>query len=203
MAKIVLDKYYTPSNIAIELIEQTLNFIGRDNIDTIIEPSAGNGAFSNYLFDTYSHKYKILAFDIQPEEDRIIEQDFLKLNLQYNDKCLIIENPPFGVCNVDILHFFNKSITLGKYIAFILPISQLNNTNSIYKYNLTYSKCLGILNYSDRNLHCCFNVYEQPQSGILNKKISNKIEGIDIIYKRDGKQWDNVKTCDLCMIRWV
>jgi len=65
--KLYLDKYYTPVDLAIKLVEQTLDFIGRDNINTIIEPSAGNGSFSNYLFDKYSSKYKILAYDIEPE----------------------------------------------------------------------------------------------------------------------------------------
>jgi hypothetical protein len=179
--KISLDKYYTPIEKSQELIEFTLNFIGRNKIDTIIEPSAGNGSFSNYLFNTYSNIYKIHAFDIKPEEGRIKEQDFLKItNFRYNDKCLIIGNPPFGENKNLLTQFFNKSILLSEYIAFILPISYLNNSKSFFYYDLISSKDLGLMNYSDRELTCCFNIYKRPISGSLNKLKSNKIDFIEI-----------------------
>jgi predicted RNA methylase len=157
--KIELDKYYTPVEKSIELIEFTFDFIGRDKIDTIIEPSAGDGSFSNYLFDKYSNKFKIHAFDIKPEEGRIKEQDFLKLsNFRYNDKCLIIGNPPFGKANkATTINFFNKSYTLSRYIAYILPI------NYYYKDDkeLIYKEDLDIMKYSERDVHCCFNIYDK------------------------------------------
>jgi predicted RNA methylase len=167
--KIELDKYYTPIEKSIELIEFTLDFIGRNKIDTIIEPSAGNGSFSNYLFDKYSDVYKIYAFDIKPEEERIKEQDFLKLsNFRYNDKCLIIGNPPFGKSNNLVTAFINKSIKLSKYVAFIIPISYLTD----YKYNSIYGEDLNVMKYSDRDVHCCFKIYDKQsinQSIIIKK----------------------------------
>ena len=105
--KINLDKYYTDTKLAEGLIEDTLNFIGKDKINTIIEPSAGNGSFSNYLYDNYSNSYKILAYDIEPENDTIIKQDYLKLNLLYNDKCLIIGNPPLKSKIINVLKTYN------------------------------------------------------------------------------------------------
>jgi len=157
--KIELDKYYTPVEKSIELIEFTLDFIGRDKIDTIIEPSAGDGSFSNYLFDKYSDVYKIHAFDIKPEEERIKEQDFLKLsNFRYNDKCLIIGNPPFGkTSKSSVINFFKKSYQISRYIAYILPI------NFYYKEdkNLIYKNDLEIIKYSERDVHCCFNIYDK------------------------------------------
>ena len=46
MAKINLDKYYTSKELAKYCIDKTLEVIGENNISEIIEPSAGNGAFS-------------------------------------------------------------------------------------------------------------------------------------------------------------
>ena len=47
MAKIINDKYYTPIELAKYCIDKTYKIIGRENITDIIEPSAGNGSFSN------------------------------------------------------------------------------------------------------------------------------------------------------------
>ena len=183
--KIELDKYYTNKVLASKLTEFTLDFIGRDNINTIIEPSAGNGSFSNYLFDKYE-KYKILAYDIQPEENRIIKQNFLDLDLKYNDKCLIIGNPPFGERDNLTKFFFKKSITISKYIAFILSVNNLNNTKQLYHYDLVHSEDLGILKYSNRNIHCCFNIYERPKNDKLNKSYNKyKLDSIKLIHKSD------------------
>ena len=45
-AKIDLDKYYTPIDIAKYCIDKTYEIIGRENIIEVIEPSAGDGSFS-------------------------------------------------------------------------------------------------------------------------------------------------------------
>lgn len=75
--------------------------------------------------------------------------------------------------------FYSKSIELGDYIAFILPINQFNNT-SLYEFNLIYSENLGIKKYSDRNLHCCFNIYKRNMKGI-NKKPKYTLKDITLI----------------------
>ena len=50
MAKIENDKYYTPVELSKYCIDKTFEIIGEDNITDIIEPSAGDGSFSNQLF---------------------------------------------------------------------------------------------------------------------------------------------------------
>ena len=69
-------------------IDKTYEIIGQDNISEIIEPSAGNGSFSNQL--------NCIAYDIEPENNEIIKQDYLTLGLEYKKGRLIISNPPFG-----------------------------------------------------------------------------------------------------------
>lgn len=107
-----LDKFYTIPQLAKALIDS----LEISKYDKIIEPSAGNGSFSNLIPNC-------IAYDIAPDSNNIIEQDFLKLQIQYQENTLIIGNPPFGVgCNLAI-QFFNKSATLSDTIAFILPLT--------------------------------------------------------------------------------
>jgi hypothetical protein len=63
----------------------------------------------------------------------------------------------------------------GDYVAFILPISCYNNDIKLYKFDLIYSEDLGLAHYTDRDLHCCFNIYQRPKSGKLNSKPYIKI----------------------------
>ena len=139
MAKIELDKYYTPVDLAKYCIDKTFEIIGEENITEVIEPSAGNGSFSRQL--------KCVAYDIEPEHEDIIKQDFLKLNVEYKQGRLIIGNPPFGSRMNLAQKFYKQSIRIGDYIAFILPISQLNNTQSLFEFDLVYSEDLGECEY--------------------------------------------------------
>ena len=74
---------------------------------------------------------------------------------------LIIGNPPYGRCMNMAQKFYKKSVGIADHIAFILPISQFNNTRSMYEFDLVYSEDLGVQHYSDRDLHCCFNIYSR------------------------------------------
>lgn len=119
-----LDKFYTK----LEIVDLCLN-IFKNNVkvrkrDIIIEPSAGNGAFSNALKRIYkNNKY---FYDIEPENEDIIEQDFLELdfsNLEYMNEVHIIGNPPFGRQSSLAKKFIKKSSEIAKTISFILPKS--------------------------------------------------------------------------------
>ena len=192
MAKIELDKYYTPVNLAKYCIDKTFEIIGKENITDIIEPSAGNGSFSNQL--------ECVAYDVNPEHKSIIKQDYLKLELEYKKGRLIIGNPPYGRCMNLAQKFYKKSIQIGDYIAFILPISCLNNTQSLFEFDLIYSEDLGEHNYSNRQLHCCFNIYKRPING-LNKQKRIKLKDVKII-RQDSKQYNEIINYDIRMCYW-
>lgn len=100
-----------------------------------------------------------------PESTDIVKADFLQCIFQYKNKRLVIGNPPFGHSNALAYKFLNKSADIADYIAFILPISMLNNLNHFYRFDLILSKDIGIKNYSGTNLHCCFNIYKRPANG--------------------------------------
>lgn len=191
MAKIDNDKYYTQIDLAKYCIDKTYEVVGKENITEIIEPSAGNGSFSNQL--------DCIAYDLYPEGENIIKQDFLELNLDYKQGRLIIGNPPYGRCLSLAQKFYKKSVQLGDYIGFILPISQLNNTRSMFEFDLIYSEDLGNKYYSGVKLHCCFNIYKRNPKG-LNKPIKNKLKDITII-RQDSKGYED-KEFDIRMCYW-
>jgi len=193
MSKILNDKYYTSTDLSKYCINKTFEIIGKENISDTIEPSAGDGSFSNQIDCT--------AYDIEPEGENIIQQDFLKLNLSYKKGRLIIGNPPYGPKMHLVVKFFKKSIQLGDYISFILPISQLDNSISLFDFDLIHSENLGIQIYSDRKIYCCLNIFKRPKNNILNKKPKFKLNDITII--RDAKKdYNNIQEYDLRMAYW-
>ena len=157
-----MDKYYTSKELAKYCIYKTYEIIGRENITEIIEPSAGSGNFSLQLDNC-------IAYDIEPEHDSVIKQDYLELEMEYKKGRLIIGNPPYGSRLNLAKSFCNKSFEIAEYVSFILPISQLKNTQSIYKYDLVHSEDLGKQKYSNIDVHCCLNIYKRPMNDKFNK----------------------------------
>lgn len=173
MAKIENDKYYTSSDLAKYCVEKTKEIIGEQNITEYIEPSAGSGVFLDYLDKPY------LAYDIEPEDDRIKKQDYLSLDLDYKKGRCIIGNPPFGKSNYISVKFFKKSILLADYISFIQPITQLNNNLYMYEFDMIHSEDLKLQYYSERKIHCCLNIYRRPTHG-YNSKPNFELEDVKI-----------------------
>lgn len=176
MAKINLDKYYTSKELAKHCID-VVNELGLEITETI-EPSAGNGSFSLQIPNC-------IAYDLEPEHETIIQQDFLKLELSYKKGRMFIGNPPFGNSLNLAKQFYKKCVQSSDYIAFILPISQLNNNYELHDFDLIYSNDLGLQNYSERKIHCCFNVYKRNKNG-LNTKPNYKFSDVFVTkYRRN------------------
>jgi hypothetical protein len=109
------DQFYTNPPLARALTK----LINLDAYDLIIEPSAGDGAFSDLLSN-----YNFLAFDIDPKKPYMKRLDFLEYNHQGNGKkILCIGNPPYGRQCVLALAFIEKCAEFAHTIAFILPKS--------------------------------------------------------------------------------
>lgn len=128
------DKFYTKSDVALSCI----NFL-KEKVDCsgkeFLEPSAGDGKFLQYL-DNY------IAYDIKPENENIIEADFLTVNLPKDKGYITIGNPPFGKRSQLAIDFFNRAALFSDVIAFIVPVSfmkwsvqkQLNNNFALLDY---------------------------------------------------------------------
>ena len=167
--KIENDKYYTPPNIAESVYNITKDTLKIDN-PIFIEPSAGAGVFLDVL-ENNNEKY--LAYDLFPEDNRIVSADFLTTTIKYSDNNIIIGNPPFGGRGGSLIKkFINKSKECANYVSFILPISYLN------KYNPLYSRDLGKINFSGVELNVCHNIYDlrsMPKSSSILKNPSNTL----------------------------
>lgn len=180
-----LDQYYTPTSVAVYCIETAYKVIGKENITSIIEPSAGEGSFSNNIDGCE-------AYDLEPKTDGVVQADFLLLDIEYKKGRLVIGNPPFGSRGNLMQKFCKKSFAIADYVAFILPINQMNNVVSIYEFDLIHSEDLGEKDYSGKNVHCCFNIYKRPVNG-LNSKPNYKTEVIEVIEVREVIKNQNPK----------
>ena len=197
--KLDYDQYYTPYDIMVHCVDKALDIV-KDlgyEISEFLEPSAGEGVFSNYLLTS---GLNVVAMDLFPKDENIIQQDYLTCDLEYKPKRFIIGNPPYGVKFNLGRKFYDKSCELGDYIAFILPIRQLNNTQQLYKFDLIYSEDLGKVKFSNKkDVHCCLNVYIRPKNG-LNKKPNNKLNDVTII-RQDSKKYKDFDY-DIRMCNW-
>ena len=114
-----IDKFYTQ----IEVAKECINLIPELNTyDVIIEPSAGDGSFSSQL--------NCIAYDIEPERENIIKQDWLTTGPVTGKHILVVGNPPFGSRSSLAKAFIRHSQIIGaETIAFILPdtFSKLTN----------------------------------------------------------------------------
>jgi hypothetical protein len=117
-----VDKFYTKSDIAKECFELFQRTIEPNDQDIFIEPSAGNGSFSQWMKDSY---FNVFSYDILPEEEGIIQQDYLTLetDIWISNTIHVIGNPPFGKQSSTAKAFIQKSCAFASSISFILPKS--------------------------------------------------------------------------------
>jgi hypothetical protein len=167
----LIDKYYTKENVVITCISLVKNNINITENDLIIEPSAGNGSFikeiqklnKNYLF-----------YDLEPENDLIIKQDFLSINiLDYNNfkNIHIIGNPPFGRQSSLAIKFIKKCCKFASSISFILPKSFKKNTMQKYfhinyhlKTQIDLSRNSFLVNDKEFDVPCIFQIWIRDNS---------------------------------------
>ncbi|MFR2888772.1 MAG: hypothetical protein ACLTDM_11295 [Clostridium butyricum] len=198
-SKLDFDQYYTSYDDMEYCVNKGWDVLLENGyeISGFVEPSAGAGVFSDYLLNS---GLEVIAIDILPQNSNIIQADFLDYELDYKQGRCIIGNPPYGARLNMAQKFYKKSITIGDYIIFILPISQLWNTQSMYEFDLLYSEDLGKLTFSNnKKVHCCLNVYVRPKHA-LNKKNNLKLNDISI-YRQDKKDYENIKE-DIRICYW-
>ena len=164
-----IDKFYTQDNI-VSLCINTINSnldINKD--DFIIEPSAGNGAFIEGI---KSLSNNFLFIDIEPEDDRIKKQDYLKLDTtKLNYKNIhIIGNPPFGRQSSIAKKFIKKSCEFCNTISFILPKSfKKDSLKKSFPLNFHLIKQIDlpsnsfVLNKVKYDVPCVFQTWEKKK----------------------------------------
>lgn len=201
------DKYYT----SLETVEKCIKFfsdnINVNNNDLCIEPSAGNGAFINLIKKIFKN---YLFYDILPEHNSIIQQDYLLLNLnnifdlkleKNINKIHVIGNPPFGRQSSLAIKFIKKSCEYCDTLSFILPKSF--NKESLKKHfplNFHLVQSIDLLsnsfyyNEKNYNIPCIFQIWikKDNQRNIIENEQPFKYQFVkkdkqhDISFRRVG-----------------
>ena len=130
-----LDKFYTNKNIAKKCVDFLHALFRIDSNEMFLEPTAGDGAFLDYL-DNYE------AYDLKPEDKRIKEQDIFKLVPNRNDY-ITIGNPPFGKRSKLAIDVFNTVAKYSNIVAFIVPVSFFCSHFTIFDICFGYIFSLG------------------------------------------------------------
>jgi len=116
------DQFYTNPGISSYCLDVLKDTIDIDFEDILLEPSAGNGSFSDILIEQC---YNVDSYDIEPKKRYIKKQDYLYFDYKkYKNRVVhCIGNPPFGPQSSLAKKFIKKSCEFCETIAFILPKS--------------------------------------------------------------------------------
>jgi hypothetical protein len=195
------DKYYTKLGTAKQCLDKFLSFIPIHQNDIIIEPSAGAGVFYFLLKSLYQNTK---GYDILPDHEEIIKQDYLELetpNKTGTQKIHVIGNPPFGKQSSLAKKFIKKSASFCDTIGFILPKSfKKDSFQSVFplKFHLIYSFDLPDnsfeVNGISYDVPCCFQIWmKKEEERVIKPKIKpdgylfvKKNENPDLSFRRVG-----------------
>lgn len=198
--KKTLDKYYTNPkyvNSCITKFTETVE-INKD-MDLVIEPSAGDGAFIPSLESICDNR---IYLDIHPENDKVSKIDYLEefnpsmVNLididnnEFNEKGEIINesnkvekvhvigNPPFGKQSSLAIKFIKKSAKYADTIAFILPRSfkkQSMIKHFPLNFHLVFQEDVPedsfLVNGKPHNVPCVYQIWEKRE---INRQVEAK-----------------------------
>ncbi len=188
-----IDKYYTKAEIVNLCLSEIKKYIDISSNDLIIEPSAGNGSFIQAINELSNY---CLFYDIEPENIKIIKQDYLKLDYKelvyLFSKIHIIGNPPFGRQSSIAIKFIKKSCEFCYSLSFILPKSfKKDSLKKIFPLNFHLLLEIDIPKHSflvenvEYDVPCILQIWEkrdysreiieklQPNSFIFVKKTEN------------------------------
>jgi hypothetical protein len=171
-----LDKFYTKPEVVNDLFgyegkwsEEVFEFIEFERYSNILEPSAGSGNFSNFL----TRFGNVLAFDICPEDENVLEKDFLKDKIEIEENTIVIGNPPFGKQCSMAVKFFNRAASYQNIstIAFILPRSFKKKSlqdkldlNFILKLNIDLEPNSFVFENNEVDVPCVFQIWQRTET---------------------------------------
>jgi predicted RNA methylase len=190
-----IDKYYTKENV----VEQCLSLVKRhlqlNREDLIIEPSAGNGSFIEGI-KSLTKNFKF--YDLEPENDEIVEQDYLQYDYNYirntYTRIHVIGNPPFGRQSSLAIKFIKKSCEFCNSISFILPKSfkkdSMKNRFPL-NFHLVCERDLPensfLVNGIEHDVPCVFQIWEKRS---INRAVSEKLTPVNFVFVKKTENPD-------------
>ncbi|MEZ7995866.1 MAG: putative RNA methylase [Aquiluna sp.] len=181
------EQYYTPKDLADELVKLTLKAIPRATERTFLEPAGGTGSFIEAL--NMAGITAVTSVDKYPMHPGVIKADFLEWETKDTD-LLTISNPPFGRNNALSVPFFNRAAKFSSHIAFLVPRSWRkwsvqNRLDTRFHLVLDvdvavqYEDVLGAKIAKRNDLRTCFQIWEKrlelrpviavPDNGFIQK----------------------------------
>jgi hypothetical protein len=164
-----VDKFYTKPTVSLHCCQLLQQYIHINPLDDIIlEPSAGNGSFIDPLSNICDN---CVFYDIEPENDLIIKQDYLELKSVPNlhNVIHVVGNPPFGRQSSLAIKFIKKSADFCNSISFILPKSFKKDSMQKHfpkDFHLLYQEDLEeksfIINETEeKDVPCVFQIWQK------------------------------------------
>lgn len=113
------EQYFSSTDLAARCVAFADEHLGLDKFGLIVEPSAGTGAF----FDFLPHSVR-LGIDIESTRPDVEEADFLAWTPpEASGPILTIGNPPFGARAALAIAFLDRACSFSDAVAFVLPRS--------------------------------------------------------------------------------
>jgi predicted RNA methylase len=163
------EQYYTPRELAQELVLKVKALIPDFSSRTVLEPAGGTGAFVEAA--KAAGAKRVLSIDIEPKHRAVNKGDYLESDLKIQN-AVTISNPPFGRNNSLSIPFFNRAAEGSEYIAFIVPRSWrkwsvINRLDR--RFHLVHDEDLKIDYVDDthtlisqrNNLKTCFQIWQR------------------------------------------
>lgn len=185
-----LDQFYTRPDIA-EICVTILRAHAPSDVPWI-EPSAGAGAFLEWVPDA-------IGYDIEPRAPNIQSADFLNVDLPAG--CVVFGNPPFGRQSSLAKKFIRHAAEKADWIGFILPRSFVKP--SMQKafpatFHLVYAidvpENAFVVNGQSHHVPCVFQVWKRmshsrPEEDVVNPEgfaYVQKVDGYTLAFRRVG-----------------
>ena len=118
--RIAQDKYYTGkpnATISYICLKAWIKALELENV-TIVDPAAGDGALLNVIED-----YPFRGYDLFPEREDIIKNDFIENPNIYEKGDVAFMNPPFGSRGKLCKTFIEESLKHCELVGCIVPNS--------------------------------------------------------------------------------
>ncbi len=163
-----IDQFYTHPEVAHSLIQTLNSIVPLSSFDTLIESSAGDGAFLIPLLQIHP---SVLAYDIDPHHSQIIQADFLLQKFPIDKSIAVIGNPPFGRQSSLAKKFIKYSCSFASLIAFILPKS-FKKASMIRVFDLSFHKIYEknldktsfLVNGNTHDVPCVFQIWQKKDT---------------------------------------
>ena len=168
----IIDQFYTIRNISEKCIKYLYDTLEIGVNDLFIEPSAGDGSFSDYFIE---NQIKIDTYDIEPKKEYIEKVNFLELDIvkykDYENKIHTIGNPPFGRQSSLAKKFIKKCSKFCDSISFILPKSfRKESYQSAFPLNFhlikefELDKNAFVIDGKSHNVPCVFQIWIKKET---------------------------------------